>query len=155
MNGIYHKIGIRAEPHEVMQALTTADGLAGWWTDLVRGDFAGGAYRPGDVIRLDFVPGGFDLKVCELSPEHLVWEMLSGPEEWIGTHVDFQLKSTQGPDGSGMTLVYFRHQDWKRENEFVAHCSMKWATFLLSLRDWLEHGYGQPAPFDLRIDELH
>ena len=34
----------------------------------------------------------------------------------------------------------------------MAHCSMKWAAFLLSLRDWVETGAGQPSPDDLKID---
>jgi hypothetical protein len=29
---------------------------------------------------------------------------------------------------------------------------MKWSTFLLSLRDLVEHGRGRPAPGDLKID---
>jgi hypothetical protein len=31
------------------------------------------------------------------------------------------------------------------------HCSTKWATFLLSLRDDLESGKGRPAPRDVKI----
>jgi hypothetical protein len=34
----------------------------------------------------------------------------------------------------------------------MAHCSMKWATFLLSLRELLETGAGKPSPNDLKID---
>ena len=33
----------------------------------------------------------------------------------------------------------------------MAHCSMKWATFLLSLRKLVETGQGAPAPDDLEI----
>jgi hypothetical protein len=29
---------------------------------------------------------------------------------------------------------------------------MKWATFLLSLRDYVETGKGKPSPHDLKID---
>ena len=37
----------------------------------------------------------------------------------------------------------------------MAHCSTKWATFLLSLRDLAETGQGRPAPHDLRIGNWH
>lgn len=51
--------------------------------------------------------------------------------------------------------IHFRHQDWKRESEFTAHCSMKWATFLLSLKNLIEVGEGRPAPDDLKIDDMN
>jgi len=35
--------------------------------------------------------------------------------------------------------------------EFMHHCSTKWATFLLSLRDVLEKSSGHPAPHDVKI----
>jgi hypothetical protein len=41
---------------------------------------------------------------------------------------------------------------WREAVEFTAHCSMKWATFLLSLRAFVETGNGKPAPDDLKID---
>jgi hypothetical protein len=39
--------------------------------------------------------------------------------------------------------------------EFTAHCSTKWATFLLSLRDLVETGKGRPAPNDILIGNWH
>jgi len=31
------------------------------------------------------------------------------------------------------------------------HCSTKWATFLLSLKDYVERGEGRPEPRDTKI----
>jgi hypothetical protein len=31
------------------------------------------------------------------------------------------------------------------------HCSTKWATFLLSLKDYVEQGEGRPEPRDTKI----
>ncbi len=31
------------------------------------------------------------------------------------------------------------------------HCSTKWATFLMSLKQFAETGKGEPAPNDVRI----
>ena len=50
------------------------------------------------------------------------------------------------------TIVLFGHRNWREAVEFTAHCSMKWATFLLSLRQLLETGKGKPSPEDLKID---
>jgi len=33
----------------------------------------------------------------------------------------------------------------------ILHCSTKWATFLLSLKDWLERDEGRPVPYDVKI----
>lgn len=50
------------------------------------------------------------------------------------------------------TLILFGHRNWREPVEFMAHCSMKWAVFLLSLRQLVETGQGRPAPEDLKID---
>jgi len=33
----------------------------------------------------------------------------------------------------GQTFVLFSHEGWREPNEFMHHCSTKWATFLLKL----------------------
>ena len=84
----------------------------------------------------------------ELTPDERVrWRVKAGPEEWVGTEVEFSL-SRQGD----YTIVLFGHRNWREAVEFMAHCSMKWATFLLSLRELVETGRGKPSPDDLKID---
>ncbi|HEY1308588.1 MAG TPA: hypothetical protein VGF24_33815 [Vicinamibacterales bacterium] len=65
----------------------------------------------------------------------------------MGTDIDFSL-SQQGD----YTVVLFGHRNWREAVEFMAHCSMKWATFMLSLRELVETGKSRPAPVDLKID---
>ena len=63
------------------------------------------------------------MKVLELQPaSHVLWQVVDGPEEWIGTRVSFDLKQ-QGD----WTIVLFKHQGWKEPVEFMHHCSTKWA----------------------------
>ena len=81
------------------------------------------------------------------SNKQVHWRFTSGPREWIGTDVVFNLAQ----DGD-YTIVLFSHKNWREANEFTAHCSMKWATFLLSLRQLVETGKGKPSPDDLKID---
>ena len=66
---------------------------------------------------------------------------------WVGTDVTFDLSQVDG-----QTLIVFGHRNWREAVEFTAHCSMKWATFLLSLRELVETGRGRPSPDDLKID---
>jgi hypothetical protein len=68
------------------------------------------------VIQFRFPEGGFDMKVLELHPaERVSWEVVEGPEEWIGTTVSFDLK--QEGDNA---IVLFRYQDWREPVEFMA-----------------------------------
>ena len=88
------------------------------------------------------------MEVVALDPNKKVqWRFNSGPEEWVGTDVIFNLSQ----DGN-YTIVLFAHKNWREANEFTAHCSMKWATFLLSLRELVETGKGKPSPDDLKVD---
>lgn len=49
------------------------------------------------------------------------------------------------------TIVLFKQAGWREPVEFVHLCSTKWATFLLSLKDYVEKGEGHPDPRDTKI----
>ncbi len=147
MADILHRIGVEhSSPQRVYDALSTLDGLSGWWAEKTTGDT-----DPGGVIEFRFGPGGIDMKVVELDPGRLVrWEVVGGPEEWIGTGVRFDIRQ----DGD-WTIVLFRHEGWREPVEFMSHCSTKWATYLVSLKQLLETGTGAPDPRDLLISDWH
>src|SRR6476620_2464640 len=144
MVDILHRVAIKASTAEVYAALTTVEGLAGWWANNTQGkgnDVVG-------VLQFRFVAGGFDMKVLELDPGVRVrWEVVEGPEEWVGTHVDWNLDQV---DDYGVVLL--KHEGWKEPVEFMHHCSTKWAVFLLSLKSLVETGKGAPDPHDVKID---
>lgn len=144
MVDILHRVGVISDsPDAVYQALTTRDGLAAWWTDDTQGESG-----VGDVLRFRFPAGGFDMKVVALDPgRSVLWDVIDGPAEWIGTTVRFDL--TQDGD---YTIVLFTHQGWREPVEFMHHCSTKWAAFLMSLKSLVETGKGAPAPRDVKID---
>ena len=77
----------------------------------------------------------------------VLWQVVEGPAEWIGTKISFELKQE-----NGFAIVLFKHQDWKEPVEFMHHCSTKWAIFLMSLKSLLETGKGAPDPEDTKID---
>jgi uncharacterized protein YndB with AHSA1/START domain len=144
MVDILHRVGVKASsPDDVYAALTTRDGLSGWWAKDTQGDAT-----VGGVLQFRFEAGGFDMLVLELQPaERVLWEVVDGPEEWIGTHVRWDLEQ----DGD-YTVVLFRHEGWKEPVEFMHHCSTKWAIFLMSLKSLVETGEGAPDPHDVKID---
>jgi uncharacterized protein YndB with AHSA1/START domain len=143
MVDILHRVAVEdTAPAAVYRALTTIDGLAGWWTTDTSGD-AG----EGGVIAFRFPPGGFDMRVTETTPDERVrWEVVAGPEEWVGTTIDWRLRAVDG-----WTVVMFEHQGWARPVEFMHHCSTKWATYLMSLKRLLETGAGAPSPGDVHV----
>ena len=149
MVDIVHRLGIKAPVEQVYAALATIDGLAGWWTR----DTSGSSTPQGNITFRFHDPAGkelgsFEMEVLDLTPEKLVrWRVKDGPAEWLATEIEFVL-SHEGEH----TIVRFGHRRWREEVEFTAHCSMKWATFLLSLRQLVETGEGRPAPTDLKID---
>ncbi len=152
MVDIIHRVGIKAPMSEVYKALSTIDGIAGWWTRETTG-----VSEPGRNIEVIFSSpsgermGGMDVEVMALEPDKEVrWRFRSGPEEWVGTDATFDLSS----DGD-FTIVRFGHRHWRDEVEFTEHCSTKWATFLLSLKDLVETGRGRPAPDDVWIGNWH
>jgi uncharacterized protein YndB with AHSA1/START domain len=145
MPDILHKVGVRSSsPDNVYNALTTIEGLSGWWTSDTRGES-----KVAGVIQFRFGGDrGFDMKVLELRPaKRVLWQVLEGPEEWLGTKVSFDIQ--QNDD---WTIVLFKHADWKEPVEFMHHCSTKWAVFLLSLKSLLETGKGAPWPKEIKLD---
>ncbi|EOD67594.1 SRPBCC family protein [Amycolatopsis vancoresmycina] len=144
---ILHRIGIRnTTPADVYAALTTIDGLAGWWTEKTEGETG-----LGGVIAFRFIPGGFDMKVTELDPGRLVrWEVVDGPPEWIGTTIRWDIDQRDDH-----TIVLFKHEGWREAGEFMHHCSTKWAIYLMSLKQLAETGEGAPAPRDVMISDWH
>lgn len=149
MVDIIHRVGIRAPIEKVYSAVATTEGVAGWWTRETTGDAT-----PGGTIDVRFLTpagdevGQMTMEVTALEPDTRVqWRVVAGPEEWIGTDVTFEL-TREG----GYTILLFGHRNWREAVEFTAHCSMKWATFLLSLRQFVETGTGKPSPDDLKID---
>ena len=137
-----HRVGVKAPVKKVYEALTQQTGLAGWWTCNTKAE-----PKVGALLQFRFTEGGPDMEVKELVPNRRVkWKCVAGPDEWIGTELTFDLK-TEGDE----TVVLFGHREWREPSEFMAHCSCKWAYFLLSLKSLVEGGSGTPFPDDRAI----
>jgi len=149
MAQILHRIGIKASVSKVYEALSTIDGLSGWWTRETSG-----SSQVGGSIEFRFrnddgsIKGAFVMEVKTLEPNKKVtWLVNSGPPDWVGTDINFSLA-----EEGDTTIVLFNHRNWEEATESMAHCSMKWATFMLSLRQHVETRNGLPAPDDVKID---
>ena len=143
MPDILHKVGFKSPPAEAYKALSTLDGLSGWWTTDTKGES-----KVGGVIHFRFGDRGFiDVKVLALDPgKRVLWDVIDGPGAWIGTKIMFDLVQ----DGD-FTAILFKHQGWKEAGEFMHHCTSKWGVFLMSLKSYVETGSGAPYPDDVHV----
>jgi hypothetical protein len=143
MPNITHTISTSVEIKEALSAITSLDGLNSWWTTDSKGD-----PTKGGVLAFRFGGGGPDMSVEKVTEREVIWKCVSGPEEWLGTTVEFRFQMEEG----GNTALYFTHRGWAEETPFHYHCSMKWASFMLSLKEYLDLGQGRPFPNDIQIE---
>lgn len=149
MANIIHRVGIKSDIKKVFQAISTIDGLANWWTRST----SGLSKENGEIIftfktATDSILGEMKMKVVSIIPnEKIEWICIAGPPDWVETTFTFELKNE-----NEYTILNFGHRNWKEESESMAHCNMKWGTFLLSLKGYIENGKGQPSPDDIKID---
>ncbi len=144
MATIYHKVGIKASAEDIYQALTSDKGLSNWWTHETSG---AGAVR--SIIDFKFNDTIVQFRVKELiQNKKVVWKHFGEtPPEWMNTEISFGFEVTDE-----QILVHMKHANWQEQTSFFAHCNLKWAVFMLSLKDYLETGKGRPFPNDVQID---
>jgi uncharacterized protein YndB with AHSA1/START domain len=143
MPDILHRFEVKSSPAEAYRVLATLEGLAGWWTTDTQGSAAAGG-----VIEFRFgTRGQINMKVLEAQPDkRVLWQVVSGPDVWIGTKVGFDLRQE-----GDYTVVLFKHEGWPEPVEFMHHCSTKWAMFLMGIKALVETGTGTPFPNDVHI----
>ncbi len=124
----------------MFDALTTLEGLAGWWTPLVSGTPAAG----GEV---KFAFAGLDEKIVmriddATSPSQVTWTCLThaGHPEWRGTTIVFELAQ----DDRSRGVLKFRHVGLNRTLNCYETCETGWDHFLASLLSYVERGAGRP-----------
>lgn len=129
MPNIVHRIGmLNTDLKKVYKAVATREGLAAWWTTDVNG-----ISEEGNTLEFRFGSGGPDFKVIKLEPfQKVEWKCISGPPEWIDTHIEFDISEQDGE-----VVLLFSHSGWREEVEFMHHCSTQWAYFLIALKDEL------------------
>ena len=138
MKSICHKLVIKATPEVVYKAVTTQEGLAGWWTPETSAKL-----ETGSISRFPFGPDYYkEMRITALEPfKHVQWLCTKAYEEWIGTTITFDIE----PHKNG-TLLLFHHDGWKEYTLEFAGCSYDWAMFLRSLKFLCETGKGFPYP---------
>ena len=138
---IKHNFVIDAPAAKVYQALTTLDGLAGWWTTDTTGK-----PKTGGKIKFRFDEDSYNVMGVTLTEKNkrVCWTCLESSfdegNEWIGTEITFALT----PDEDKCTLVRFEHAKWRKASDFYGVCTYHWGIFMTSLKAFAETGTGKP-----------
>ena len=134
MSQISLLIRINADADEVFEKISTASGIAKWFTDAnILKDSETGKMK----LQL-WQETMFD--ITEFTPSsRIAWHCVSDDNPWYGTNIVFELVAEQGK-----TIVIFDHTGWPEITEMYRDCAMSWAYFLESLRSLVEEGVGTP-----------
>lgn len=139
MPDIKHLLIIKTPAHKVYEAVTTEEGLAGWWTKEVKANPEVGGHN-----EFRFGERFFNkMLITELEPNKKVsWKCIEGEDEWIDTNLFFEIKEKE----DNQTELHFAHKDWREQTDFFASCNYNWGWYLRSLKDYCETGKGDPFP---------
>ena len=143
---LYLRFAVPGE--RLFAALTTQEGVKGWWTR-----FCEGSEGVGGQSSFHFPGSGFFAVVKILRrdpPRTLEWECVDSLHnadtgyadlrDWIGTRIRFEIRDS----GDGESQLDFTHF---RLNQLECHtsCISGWSFFLNeSLRGYVENGKGKP-----------
>ncbi|MGW7402307.1 SRPBCC family protein [Streptomyces sp. NPDC054833] len=137
MPDIAMQLAIEADADTVYEAISTTDGIRGWFTATVT---AGEGV--GSLHELEFpgVPEPWRLRVSEAEPgKRLVLAGQNGP--WTGTEQTYEILAR--PEG-GVTLR-FTHSGFPAVDDAYRDFTYGWATKFVQLKSYAETG--EPAPF--------
>lgn len=136
---------IAAAPAAVYDALTTAQGLRGWWSKDCDVD-----NRVGGELRFRFGPHYKHMRIEKLEPDsevrwrctvaHIDVDRFTRKDEWVGTELVFHLSSA----AQGQTRLDFEHVGLMPQLECYDLCKEGWQYFMLSLQQFVATGRGTP-----------
>jgi len=141
-------VTIEADRAKVFAALTTAEGIEGWW-----GSACTGAFEVGSRSHVRFGPDGHVLmEITHLTPnEEVRWACIAStesdnaedarPDEWAGTTLIWRLAADAAATDLGL-----EHVGLTPVLACFAECNDIWNRLLPgSLKPYVETGTGKPA----------
>jgi uncharacterized protein YndB with AHSA1/START domain len=140
---IKHVLNIKATPETIYDAVSTENGIKGWWSaDCSVGTTEGSS----SLLKFDkqgmLVAMGFITLTLQTN-EKVVWECISMPNPaWIGTKISTAI--SPGEDGC---QVIFTHSNFDKKwagLEPFEQTKGTWNHFVSSLVSFCEGGTGQP-----------
>jgi len=132
MAEICHLIRIQADIVSTFQALTSNNAIAQWFTTTKCSSWTAGS----SVVWFDDTV----MTISEIVEYELLRLNVISGGGWDGTEIGFLLEQLD----DDRTLVRFDHTKWNEVSDHMRDCSVSWAYFLESLKQFLETGVGTP-----------
>jgi hypothetical protein len=133
MARIVFQLDVDVSADDVVHALDSQAGIAGWWTDDV--EFAGGT---GSTMSLGFpiAPSRFELRVDDVSDRVVRWTSVGEfPPHWANTTIVWTLSA----NGEGRsTTIHFSHDGWPSDDGPLATAALTWGQLMLTLKQHCE-----------------
>ena len=134
---IIHKVLVRAEREKVFDAMTTAEGLDGWFTKGATID-----RRPGGKLIFKWVNWGPDKvnnqAVCPIIevnvPERFVFKWWE--DHFTTVEMDFE----KSEEGTIVTVKEYGYKDTEEGRSRCLECATGWGEALTLLKFYVEHG---------------
>jgi uncharacterized protein YndB with AHSA1/START domain len=140
MRTIHQVLDIETKTDKVWDALTTQEGLAGWWSTKV--DVAD-ASEVGSVIDFTF-GGGFDpdMEITAVdSGASVEWKCVGGHGPWDDNTFRFEIEAI---DGDRTRLRFWQHYATELGDDDYGIYNFNWGYYLQSLKELAETGTGKP-----------
>lgn len=127
---------LNSSPAAVLEALSSTNGIDGWWGDTVGSTKEGGTFEVGFGSDRRIV-----LTATVVDQRRVEWTVEAAPHtpEWIGTTIVFGITPA-----AGGTELRFRHHGLTQRLECFDMCHEGWTHYLASLVDYVELGAGHP-----------
>ena len=122
----------------MFRALSTAAGLAGWWSTVVTASSEG----VGGVVHFTFA-GDFnpEMQITELDQSRsLGWRCIGGHGPWADNTFRFELVDHE----AGTRLRFWQHYAVELEDDYYGVYNYNWGYYLESLRLYVSTGQGKP-----------
>lgn len=140
---ITHNLKIKASPETIYKAVSTREGIQGWWC---KDSKVGEAEGKKSLLKFNkegnIVPMGFETLNLD-KDKKAVWECTDNPNPaWIGTKLTTEITSND----SGSAVVFSHSgfdEKWKGQEPFEM-TKQGWEHFMNSLVSYCETGEGQP-----------
>jgi uncharacterized protein YndB with AHSA1/START domain len=124
MPNIVHSLQIDAPADRIFPLVSTARGLAQWWSADVTEPGAG-------VIELGFFNRNtiYTLRPIRIAAPHEAEFLCITGKEWTGTKIIFKLESV-----GAKTILRFTHADWKAVTDYFVSCNTTWGGLMFRIR---------------------
>ncbi|MEO8149493.1 MAG: SRPBCC domain-containing protein [Bacteroidia bacterium] len=140
---IKHQLQLNATTHQVYEAISTQQGIEGWWSQVCHI-----SSQVGELSFMKFVKEGrvvgMYFRIDELQADKKVeWTCVqNGNPVWANSKLSFKIEKTN--DGCSLAFIHNNFDEkWKNTPPYVMTVD-GWKFFMQSLKSYCETGKGQP-----------